>query len=89
MADRFEGKVMSDGAKIREERCSLPEFLVPLATKDLRLALAEAEHMAVPLPAASLVHEYLVAVAARGWSQLYRSAPGLLATVEAGINEAR
>jgi 3-hydroxyisobutyrate dehydrogenase-like beta-hydroxyacid dehydrogenase len=39
---------------------------VPLATKDLRLALAEAEHEAVPMPAASLVHDRLVAMAARG-----------------------
>jgi 3-hydroxyisobutyrate dehydrogenase-like beta-hydroxyacid dehydrogenase len=38
---------------------------VPLAIKDLRLALAEAENEAVPMPAASLVHERLVALAAR------------------------
>jgi 3-hydroxyisobutyrate dehydrogenase-like beta-hydroxyacid dehydrogenase len=54
------------GAKIIEGRFSPPGMAVPLATKDLRLALAEAEHEAVPMPAASLVHDRLVAMAARG-----------------------
>jgi 3-hydroxyisobutyrate dehydrogenase-like beta-hydroxyacid dehydrogenase len=62
---------------------------VPLATKDLRLALAEAEHEAVPMPAASLVHDRLVAMAARGWSGLDWSALGLLAAVEAGLDDGR
>ena len=30
---------------------------MPLAIKELRLALAEAERAAVPMPAASLVHD--------------------------------
>jgi 3-hydroxyisobutyrate dehydrogenase-like beta-hydroxyacid dehydrogenase len=62
---------------------------VPLATKDLRLALAEAEHEAVPMPAASLVHDRLVAMAARGWSDLDWSALGLLAEAEAGLGDGR
>ena len=59
---------------------------VPLATKDLRLALAEAEHEAVPMPAASLVHERLVEMVARGWSDLDWSALGLLAAADAGLS---
>src|SRR5271167_1684726 len=75
------------GGKIVEGRFSAG-FAVPLATKDLRLALAEAEHAAVPMPAASLVHDRLVELAARGWSNLDWSALGLLAAVNAGIGEA-
>ena len=62
---------------------------VPLAIKDLRLALAEAEHEAVPMPAASLVHDRLVAMVARGWAGLDWSALGLLAAVDAGLGEGR
>ena len=75
------------GGKIVEGRYSPPGMAVPLATKDLRLALAEAEHAAVPMPAASLVHDRLVAMAARGWSELDWSALGLLAAVDAGLND--
>ena len=62
---------------------------MPLAIKDLRLGLAEAERVAVPLPAASLVHDHLVAVVARGWSALDWSALGLLAAVDAGLGDGR
>jgi 3-hydroxyisobutyrate dehydrogenase-like beta-hydroxyacid dehydrogenase len=75
------------GAKIVDERYSPPGLAVPLAIKDLRLALAEAEHTAVPMPAASLVHDRLVAMMARGWAGLDWSALGLLAAVDAGLNE--
>ena len=77
------------GGKIVEGRYSPPGMVVPLATKDLRLALAEAEHSAVPMPAASLVHDRLVAMAARGWSELDWSALGLLAAIDAGLNDER
>ena len=56
-------------------------------SKDLRLALAEAERTAVPMPAASLVHDRLVAMAARGWTDLDWSALGLLASVDAGLGD--
>jgi len=58
-----------------------------LAIKDLRLALAEAERTAVPMPAAGLVHDHLVAMMARGWAELDWSALGLLAAVDAGLND--
>ena len=57
----------------------------PLAVKDLRLTLAEAEHLDVPMPAASFVHDRLVAVLARGWADLDWSALGLLAATDAGL----
>jgi len=75
------------GGKIVEARYSPPGMAVPLAIKDLRLALAEAERTAVPMPAASLVHDRLVAMAARGWTDLDWSALGLLASVDAGLGD--
>jgi 3-hydroxyisobutyrate dehydrogenase-like beta-hydroxyacid dehydrogenase len=77
------------GGKIVEEHYSPPGMAVPLAIKDLRLALAEAEHEAVPMPAASLVHDRLVAMIARGWNELDWSALGLLAAVDAGLGDGR
>jgi 3-hydroxyisobutyrate dehydrogenase-like beta-hydroxyacid dehydrogenase len=77
------------GGKIVEGRYRPLGMAVPLAIKDLRLALAEAEHAAVPMPAASVVHDRLVAIAARGWSDLDWSALGLLAAVDAGLSDAR
>ena len=77
------------GGKIVEEHYSPPGMAVPLAIKDMRLALAEAEREAVPMPAASLVHDRLVAMMARGWSELDWSALGLLAAVDAGLGDGR
>jgi 3-hydroxyisobutyrate dehydrogenase-like beta-hydroxyacid dehydrogenase len=76
------------GGKIVDERYTQPGFAVPLATKDLRLALAAAEKSQVPMPAANLVHDHLVELAARGWAELDWSALGLLAAVNAGLSEA-
>jgi 3-hydroxyisobutyrate dehydrogenase-like beta-hydroxyacid dehydrogenase len=77
------------GGKIVEERYGAPGFPAPLALKDIRLALAEAERIAVPMPAASLVHDHLVAMVARGWADLDWSALGLLAAVDAGLDDNR
>jgi 3-hydroxyisobutyrate dehydrogenase-like beta-hydroxyacid dehydrogenase len=77
------------GEKIVDGRYSPAGMAAPLAVKDLRLALAEAERTAVPMPAASLVHDRLVALVARGWAGLDWSALGLLAAVDAGLNDGR
>jgi 3-hydroxyisobutyrate dehydrogenase-like beta-hydroxyacid dehydrogenase len=76
------------GAKILNEAYTPPGMIVPLAEKDLRLALAEAEHHAVPMPAANLVHARLVEMVERGWGGLDWSALGLLAAREAGLDGA-
>ena len=82
----FDGKVHKTyGGKILDERYSPPGMTVPLAVKDLRLALAAAEQEAVPMPSASLVHDRLVGVMARGWADLDWSALGLLAARDAGL----
>jgi len=85
----FDGKVHKTyGGKIAESRYSPPGMTTPLALKDLRLASAEAEHLAVPMPAASLVHDRLVATIARGWTELDWSALGMLAASDAGLASA-
>jgi len=85
----FDSRVhKSYGAKIIEGRYSPPGMSIPLATKDMRLALTQAEHNAVPMPVVSLVHDRLVAMAARGWDELDWSALGLLAAVDAGVSKA-
>ena len=82
----FDSRVhRTSGAKIVEMRYSPPGLAVPLAIKDPRLALAEAERAAVPMPAASLVNDRLVGMAAWGWADLDWSALGLLAAVDAGL----
>jgi 3-hydroxyisobutyrate dehydrogenase-like beta-hydroxyacid dehydrogenase len=76
------------GGKIVDERYT-PGLAVPLAMKDLRLALSAAEKSGVPMPAASLVHDHLVELVARGWAELDWSALGLLAAVDAGLGDGR
>ena len=82
----FDGRVHKTyGGKIVDGRYDPPGMTVPLAVKDLRLALAEAEQLAVPMSVASLVHDRLVAATARGGSGLDWSALGLLAAADAGL----
>jgi 3-hydroxyisobutyrate dehydrogenase-like beta-hydroxyacid dehydrogenase len=83
----FDAKVHKTyGGKILLEHYSPAGMAVPLAVKDLRLALAAAESEAVPMPSASLVHDRLVGVMARGWADLDWSALGLLAASDAGLD---
>lgn len=60
-------------------------FLLPLALKDVRLALAEAEAAAVPMPSVSVVRDRLISGIARGHAGLDWSALGLIAAEEAGL----
>jgi 3-hydroxyisobutyrate dehydrogenase-like beta-hydroxyacid dehydrogenase len=84
----FDGRVhKAYGEKIVEHRYMPPGMTIPLAMKDLRLLLAEAERIEVPMPVASLLHDRFVAAEARGWSELDWSALGRLAAFEAGIPE--
>jgi 3-hydroxyisobutyrate dehydrogenase-like beta-hydroxyacid dehydrogenase len=86
----FDSRVhKSYGQKIVDGRYTPPGMTAPLAIKDLRLALVEAERAAVPMPAAALVHDRLVAMVARGWADLDWSALGLLAAVDAGLDDGR
>jgi 3-hydroxyisobutyrate dehydrogenase-like beta-hydroxyacid dehydrogenase len=54
------------GAAIAEERYEPPGFRLALTLKDLRLALAAAEAVSVPMPLADVVHESLLDAVAHG-----------------------
>ncbi|GLQ49207.1 NAD(P)-dependent oxidoreductase [Dyella flava] len=85
----FDGRVhKAYGGKIVDRRFKPAGMTAPLAVKDLRLALSEAERQAVPMPMASLVHERLVALVAAGWGDLDWSALGALAARDAGLDGA-
>jgi 3-hydroxyisobutyrate dehydrogenase-like beta-hydroxyacid dehydrogenase len=63
-----------------------PGFGMPLALKDVRLALAEAESAAVPMPSVGVVHERMITGIARGYAGLDWTALGLIAAEEAGLH---
>jgi len=65
-----------------------PGFLMPLAFKDVRLALAEAERAGAPMPSVGVVRDRMIAGMARGYAVLDWSALGLIAADEAGIRVA-
>jgi 3-hydroxyisobutyrate dehydrogenase-like beta-hydroxyacid dehydrogenase len=82
----FDSKVhRAYGGKIVDKRYSPAGMVVPLAVKDMRLALTEAERSAAPMPLASLVHDRLVALIAGGAAELDWSALGLLEARDAGL----
>lgn len=60
-------------------------FALPLALKDVHLALAEAETAAVPMPSVSVVRDRLITGIARGYADLDWTALGLVAAEEAGL----
>jgi 3-hydroxyisobutyrate dehydrogenase-like beta-hydroxyacid dehydrogenase len=62
-------------------------FALPLVLKDVRLALAEAESAAVPMPSVSVVRDRLITGIARGYAELDWTALGLIAAEEAGAPE--
>jgi 3-hydroxyisobutyrate dehydrogenase-like beta-hydroxyacid dehydrogenase len=75
------------GAAIAGERYSPPGFRLALGAKDMRLVLEAARESAVPMPAASLVHDRLLASAGRGRSDLDWSALALAVSEEAGLRK--
>jgi 3-hydroxyisobutyrate dehydrogenase-like beta-hydroxyacid dehydrogenase len=62
-----------------------PGLALPLALKDIRLALAEAEDATVPMPSVSVVRDRLITGIARGHADLDWTALGLIAAEEAGV----
>jgi 3-hydroxyisobutyrate dehydrogenase-like beta-hydroxyacid dehydrogenase len=59
-------------------------FALPLALKDVRLALAEADSAVVPMPSVSVVHDRMMSAIARGYAELDWTALALIAAEEAG-----
>jgi 3-hydroxyisobutyrate dehydrogenase-like beta-hydroxyacid dehydrogenase len=75
------------GAKIVAQRFGPSGFVLPLALKDVRLALAEAETANVPMPSVSVVRDRMITGLAHGYAELDWSALGLVAAQAAGIED--
>ena len=76
------GKLIADGT------FEPAGFAAPLGFKDIRLAIAAAEHLRVPLPLASLLHDRFLALLAQGGDKLDWSAIAGLAARDAGVEAA-
>jgi 3-hydroxyisobutyrate dehydrogenase-like beta-hydroxyacid dehydrogenase len=74
------------GAKIVAGRYAAG-FRLPLALKDVRLALAEADSAGVPMPSVDVVRDRMLTGIARGYADLDWSALGLIAAEEAGVRD--
>jgi 3-hydroxyisobutyrate dehydrogenase-like beta-hydroxyacid dehydrogenase len=72
------------GGLIAEQKFSPAGFAAALGYKDIRLALAAAESLRVPLPLASLLHDRFLTLIAQGGEQLDWSAISQLAAKDAG-----
>jgi 3-hydroxyisobutyrate dehydrogenase-like beta-hydroxyacid dehydrogenase len=72
------------GGLIAEQKFTPAGFAAPLGYKDVRLALAAAESLRVPLPLASLLHDRFLTLLAQGGEQLDWSAISQLAARDAG-----
>jgi 3-hydroxyisobutyrate dehydrogenase-like beta-hydroxyacid dehydrogenase len=84
----FTGPLFTNyGELIAGQRFEPAGFAAPLGEKDIRLALAAAETLRVPMPLASLVHDRFLALIERGGAGLDWSALGLLAARDAGLPE--
>jgi 3-hydroxyisobutyrate dehydrogenase-like beta-hydroxyacid dehydrogenase len=84
----FTGPVFTNyGKLIAEQKFQPAGFAAPLGEKDIRLALAAAETLRVPMPLASLLHDRLLTLIARGGEELDWSGIGLLAANDAGLHD--
>ena len=72
------------GGLIAEDRFQPPGFAAPLGYKDIRLTLAAAEEMRVPMPFASILHDRFLTLLAGGGEGLDWSAIAALAARDAG-----
>jgi 3-hydroxyisobutyrate dehydrogenase-like beta-hydroxyacid dehydrogenase len=72
------------GGLIVDERFEPAGFAAPLGYKDIRLTLAVAETLRVPMPFAGVVHDRLLRLLARGGEALDWSAIAQLAAQDAG-----
>ena len=72
------------GRLIADRKFEPAGFAAPLGQKDIRLALAAAEELRVPLPIASLLRDRLLTLIAHGGDELDWSAIGSLAAKDAG-----
>jgi 3-hydroxyisobutyrate dehydrogenase-like beta-hydroxyacid dehydrogenase len=74
------------GGKIVKEKYEAG-LALPLALKDVRLALSEADAAIVPMPLVGVVHDRMIAGIARGYEGLDWSVLGRVAADEAGLTQ--
>ena len=74
------------GELIASGRFEPAGFAAPLGQKDIRLVLAAAEELRVPMPFASLLRDRFLSLLAHGGDQLDWSAIGRLSAVDAGMS---
>jgi len=72
------------GALVAEGKFQPASFAAPLGYKDIRLTLAAAESLHVPMPLGSLLHDRFLRLLAQGGDSLDWSAIGGLASQDAG-----
>ena len=72
------------GGLIADRKFEPAGFAAPLGQKDIRLALAAAETLRVPLPLGSLLRDRFLALMAQGGDNLDWSAIAQLAAKDAG-----
>jgi len=72
------------GGLIAQDKFEPAAFAAPLGYKDIRLALAAAESLRVPMPLASLLRDRFLRLLAQGGDNLDWAAIGGLATQDAG-----
>ena len=73
------------GGLIVERKFELAGFAAPLGLKDIGLTLAAAGELQVPMPVASLLHDRLLTLVARGGAALDWSAISSLSAADAGL----
>jgi 3-hydroxyisobutyrate dehydrogenase-like beta-hydroxyacid dehydrogenase len=73
------------GTLIAQDKYEPVGFKLLLGLKDIRLTLAAAESMAVPLPVASLIRDRLITAMAQGWQDADWSSFARLAAENAGL----
>jgi 3-hydroxyisobutyrate dehydrogenase-like beta-hydroxyacid dehydrogenase len=74
------------GELIAARRFEPAGFAATLGQKDIRLVLAAAEDLRVPMPLASLLRDRFLTLLARGGEQLDWSAIGRLPALDAGMS---
>ncbi|CAH2604970.1 Uncharacterized oxidoreductase YfjR [Rhodovastum atsumiense] len=77
------------GGLIAEEKFEPAGFAAPLGQKDIRLTLAAAESLRVPMPLASLLRDRFLTLLAQGGEALDWSAIGQLAARDSGQGDRR
>jgi 3-hydroxyisobutyrate dehydrogenase-like beta-hydroxyacid dehydrogenase len=73
------------GTLLADGRFEPAGFPAPLGAKDIRLLLAAADDLSVPMPVASLLHDRFLTVLANGGDRLDWSAIGAIAAKDAGV----